>query len=112
MQFPNGTAFDPNAVPLAPELAAPIYGWIRRLALQADLTSADKLLRDAIADLTSSLSVVIIYAGPDGFYTLGPRRRAAEGSGADPRGRQDPPRADGSAQRARADLDVDRTPSR
>lgn len=71
MQFPNGTAFDPNAVPLAPELAAPIYGWIRRLALQADLTSADKLLRDAIADLTGSLSVVIIYAGPDGFYTLG-----------------------------------------
>jgi len=71
MQFPNGTAFDPNQVPLAPELAAPIYGWIRRLALQADLASADKLLRDAIADLTSSLSVVIIYAGPDGFYTLG-----------------------------------------
>jgi len=71
MQFPNGTAFDPNQVPLAPELAAQIYGWIRRLALQADLASADKLLRDAIADLTSSLSVVIIYAGPDGFYTLG-----------------------------------------
>ena len=71
MQFPNGTAFDPNAVPLAPELAAPIYGWIRRLALQADLASADKLLRDAIADLTGSLSVIIIYAGPDGFYTLG-----------------------------------------
>jgi membrane fusion protein (multidrug efflux system) len=71
MQFANGTAFDPNAVPLAPELAGPIYSWIRRLALQADLVNADKLLRDAIADLTSSLSVVIIYAGPDGFYTLG-----------------------------------------
>ncbi|MEP6859529.1 MAG: HlyD family efflux transporter periplasmic adaptor subunit [Deltaproteobacteria bacterium] len=71
MQFANGTAFDPNAVPLAPELAAPIYSWIRRLALQADLVSADRLLRDAIADLTSSLSVVIIYAGPEGFYTLG-----------------------------------------
>ncbi|HET9993208.1 MAG TPA: hypothetical protein VFQ65_31950, partial [Kofleriaceae bacterium] len=71
MQFPNGAAFDPNAVPLAPELAGPIYSWIRRLALQADLVNADKLLRDAIADLTSSLSVVIIYAGPDGFYTLG-----------------------------------------
>ncbi|MFT3696207.1 MAG: HlyD family efflux transporter periplasmic adaptor subunit [Kofleriaceae bacterium] len=72
MQFNGGAAFDPNQVPLPPELGAPVFNWVRRLALQADLVSADKLLRDAVADLTSSLSVVIIYAGPEGFYTLGP----------------------------------------
>jgi membrane fusion protein, multidrug efflux system len=72
VQFPNGGAsFDPLAIPLPPELAPAIYGWLRRLALQADLVGADRLLRDALAELTSSLSVSIIYAGPDGFYTLG-----------------------------------------
>ncbi|HEU4611019.1 MAG TPA: hypothetical protein VFS15_03035, partial [Kofleriaceae bacterium] len=44
--------FDPLAIPLPPELAPPIYGWLRRLALQADLAGADRLLRDAVADLT------------------------------------------------------------
>jgi len=72
VQFDGGAAFDPLAVPLPPELAPSIYAWLRRLALQADLAAADRLLRDALAELTSSLSVVIIYAGPDGFYTLGP----------------------------------------
>jgi multidrug resistance efflux pump len=71
-QFNGGAAFDPLAVPLPPEIAPSIYGWLRRLALQADLAAADRLLRDALADLTSSLSVIIIYAGPDGYYTLGP----------------------------------------
>ncbi|HEX4450226.1 MAG TPA: HlyD family efflux transporter periplasmic adaptor subunit [Kofleriaceae bacterium] len=72
VQFPNGGAsFDPLAIPLPPELASAVYGWLRRLALQADLAGADRLLRDALAELTSSLSVIIIYAGPDGFYTLG-----------------------------------------
>ncbi len=73
VQFPNGgAAFDPLAIPLPPDLAPAIYSWLRRLALQADLAGADRLLRDALAELTSSLSVVIVYAGPDGFYTLGP----------------------------------------
>ncbi|MEO8554343.1 MAG: HlyD family efflux transporter periplasmic adaptor subunit [Kofleriaceae bacterium] len=72
MMFNGGAAFDPNALPLPPEIGPAVFGWVRRLALQADLTSADRLLRDAIADLTSSLSVVVIYAGPDGFYSLGP----------------------------------------
>lgn len=63
--------FDPLAVPLPPELAPAIYDWVRRLALQTDLAGADRLLRDALADLTSSLSVVIIYKGEDGLYTLG-----------------------------------------
>ncbi len=72
MEFAGGAAFDPNQVPLPPELAGAVFGWVRRLALQADLAAADRLLRDAVAELTSSLSVVIIYAGPDGFYSLGP----------------------------------------
>jgi membrane fusion protein, multidrug efflux system len=72
MTFAGGAAFDPNMVPLPQELGPAVYGWVRRLALQADLASADRLLRDAVADLTSSLNVVIIYAGPDGFYSLGP----------------------------------------
>jgi hypothetical protein len=71
MAFAGGAAFDPNLVPLPQELGPAVYGWVRRLALQADLASADRLLRDAVADLTSSLNVVIIYAGPDGFYSLG-----------------------------------------
>ena len=72
MVFNGGAAFDPNLVPLPPELAPSIYNWVRRLALQADLASADRLLRDAVAELTSSLNVIIIYAGPAGFYSLGP----------------------------------------
>jgi len=69
--FEGGVSFDPLALPLPPEIAPTIYDWVRRLALQADLTAADKLLRDAVADLTSALSVVIFYKGPDGLYTLG-----------------------------------------
>ncbi len=64
-------AIDPLAVPVPPELGGPIYGWIRRLALQADLLGADKVLREAFTDLTSSLSVAIIYPGADGLWTLG-----------------------------------------
>ena len=56
-------AIDPMAVPVPPELGGPIYGWIRRLALQADLIGADKVLREAFVDLTSALSVAIIYPG-------------------------------------------------
>lgn len=72
MMFNGGAAFDPNALPLPPDIGPAVFGWVRRLALQADLTAADRLLRDAVADLTSSLTVVVIYAGPDGFYSLGP----------------------------------------
>jgi multidrug resistance efflux pump len=72
VQLPGGgTAFDPLSVPLPPELAPNVYSWLRRLALQADLAGADQLLRDALADLTSSLSVVLVYAGPDGLHSLG-----------------------------------------
>ncbi|HEY5951893.1 MAG TPA: hypothetical protein VIV40_40635, partial [Kofleriaceae bacterium] len=63
--------FDPLAIPLPPELAPPVYSWLRRLALQADLAGADRLLRDALADLTSALSVLIIYASPDGLHSVG-----------------------------------------
>jgi multidrug efflux pump subunit AcrA (membrane-fusion protein) len=57
-------------VPLPPELGNPVYEWLRRLALQTDLAGADHLLRDALAELTSSLSVMLIYAGPEGLHTL------------------------------------------
>jgi biotin carboxyl carrier protein len=72
VQFPGGAAFDPLLVPLPPELAPPIYGWLRRLALQADLPGADRLLRDALAELTDSLSALVLYPGPDGLHTLAP----------------------------------------
>lgn len=69
--FEGGASFDPLALPLPPELASGIYDWVRRLALQADLSAADRLLRDALADLTGSLSVILFYKGPEGLYTLG-----------------------------------------
>jgi membrane fusion protein (multidrug efflux system) len=64
-------AIDPLQVPVPPELGSTIYGWIRRLALQADLAGADRVLRDALADMTSSLSVSIVYPGQDGLWSLG-----------------------------------------
>jgi multidrug resistance efflux pump len=67
--LPGG--IDPMAVPTPPELAGAIYGHIRRLALQADLAGADRVLRDALAELTSSLSCAIVYPGQDGLWTLG-----------------------------------------
>lgn len=71
-QLPGGLgAIDPLQIPLPPELAPPIFGWIRRLALQADLAGADRVLRDALSDMTSSLSVAIIYPGPEGLWTMG-----------------------------------------
>ena len=68
-QFPGG--IDPLLIPTPPELAPVIYGWIRRLALQADLAGADRMLRDALADLTSSLTVAIVYPGADELFSLG-----------------------------------------
>jgi biotin carboxyl carrier protein len=71
-ELPPGLgAIDPMQVPVPPELGATIYGWVRRIALQADLAGADRLLRDALADLTSSLNVAIVYPGQDGLWTLG-----------------------------------------
>ncbi|MEJ7598768.1 MAG: HlyD family efflux transporter periplasmic adaptor subunit [Kofleriaceae bacterium] len=64
-------AIDPLQIVIPPELGNTIYPWIRRLALQADLVGADRVLRDALADMTSSLSVSIVYPGQDGLWTLG-----------------------------------------
>jgi multidrug resistance efflux pump len=69
--MPGIGAVDPMAIPTPPELAGPIYSYIRRLALQADLTGADRVLRDALAELSSSLSCSIVYPGQDGLWTLG-----------------------------------------
>jgi biotin carboxyl carrier protein len=71
VQFEGGASFEPLAIPLPPELAPPVYGWLRRLALQADLAGADRLLREALADLTSALNALIIYASPEGLHTVG-----------------------------------------
>jgi multidrug efflux pump subunit AcrA (membrane-fusion protein) len=68
---PGIGAIDPMAIPTPPEIAGSIYGHIRRLALQADLSGADRVLRDALAELTSSLSCAIVYPGQDGLWTLG-----------------------------------------
>jgi membrane fusion protein (multidrug efflux system) len=62
---------DPLAIATPPELAGPIYSHIRRLALQANLAGADRVIRDALAELTSSLSCTIVYPGRDGLWTLG-----------------------------------------
>jgi len=62
---------DPMLVTLPPELGPSIYSWVRRLALQADLQTADRVIRDALIELTSSLSVSIVYPGQDGLWTLG-----------------------------------------
>jgi multidrug resistance efflux pump len=69
--MPSIGAVDPMAISTPPELAGPIYSYIRRLALQADLTGADRVMRDALAELTSSLSCSIVYPGQDGMWTLG-----------------------------------------
>lgn len=72
LQLPPGVgAIDPLAVPIPPELAPTIFGWVRRIALQSDLKGADKMLREALLDLTSSLSIAIVYPGPEGLWTLG-----------------------------------------
>jgi len=71
-QLPAGVgSVDPLAITTPPELAGPIYSHIRRLALQADLAGADRVMRDALAELTSSLSCTIVYPGQDGLWTLG-----------------------------------------
>ncbi len=67
---PGVNAIDPLAVPIPPELGPSIYSWIRRLALQADLAGADRVLRDALLDLSSSLAVAIVYPGQDGLFSL------------------------------------------
>lgn len=71
LQLEGGATFDPDALPLPPELAPPVYSWLRRLALQADLPGADRLLREALAELTSALAILVIYNGPEGLYSLG-----------------------------------------
>ena len=68
---PGITAIDPLAVPVPPEIGQTIYSWVRRLALQADLAGADRVLRDALLDVSSSLACQIVYPGADGLWTLG-----------------------------------------
>lgn len=78
---PQMGMIDPLAVPVPPELGPTIYGWIRRLALQNDLTTADRILRDAMLEVTSSLSCMIVYPGQDGLWTLGADEEIPKESG-------------------------------
>ena len=88
VQLPGGgVSFDPLAIPLPPELAPHVYSWLRRLALQADLAGADRLLRDALADLTSSLVGRPHLSRPDGLHSLGADDELPQDQPADPRGR-------------------------
>lgn len=68
--MPQLPGVDPLMIPTPPELAPTIFSWVRRLALQLDLKSADRMLRDALLDVTSSLSVAIVYPGADELYSL------------------------------------------
>ena len=54
---------NPLQVVVPPDMAPPIYTWLRRLALQADIAGADRLMREAFVDLTSALSVSLVYSG-------------------------------------------------
>ena len=72
---------DPLAVPVPPELGPTIYGWIRRIALQNELTTADRILRDALLEVSSSLSCMIVYPGQDGLWTLGADEEIPKESG-------------------------------
>ena len=61
----------PPAAPIAqldlpPELAAPVYGLIRRLALQTELVAADRVLRVGIAELTDATVVGSRFIDADG----------------------------------------------
>lgn len=75
---PSIATFDPAAVPLAPELAPRVFGWVRRFALQAELPAADRLLRDALAELVEALSITVLYVGPDGAHALDPDEQPLE----------------------------------
>ncbi|MGE0872117.1 MAG: efflux RND transporter periplasmic adaptor subunit [Kofleriaceae bacterium] len=68
---PGMGMIDPLQMPIPPQVAPVIYGWVRRLALQADLEAADRVLREAFIDITSSLTISIVYPGPEGLWTLG-----------------------------------------
>ncbi|MDB4962671.1 MAG: hypothetical protein JWP01_2670 [Myxococcales bacterium] len=62
---------DPLQIIIPPELGPTIYSWVRRLALQADLQTADRVLRDALLEISSSLAISIVYPGQEGLWTLG-----------------------------------------
>ena len=67
--MPSIGAVDPMAISTPPELAGPIYSYIRRLALQADLTGADRVMRDALADLLQGESMYAPVVDHDGGIT-------------------------------------------
>jgi multidrug resistance efflux pump len=56
----------PFDAPLPPELAGQVYSLVRRLALQAELGAGERVLRVALAELTSASSARLCFVGDDG----------------------------------------------
>lgn len=66
---PVAAPIAPAAAPqfdLPPELATPVYGLIRRLALQTELAAADRVLRVGLAELTDATVAMSRFVGDDG----------------------------------------------
>lgn len=51
---------------LPPELAGEVYSLVRRLALQADLAAAERVLRVALAEMTAATTARLCFVGDDG----------------------------------------------
>lgn len=62
---PQPQAQAPQAA-LPPELAAPVYGLTRRLALQTELQAADRVLRVGLAELIDATTVVSRFVDAEG----------------------------------------------
>ncbi len=59
-------AVAPPAIALPAELAGPVYGLVRRLALQTELAAADRVLRVGLAELTDATVATSRFIGDDG----------------------------------------------
>nr|MBP6848882.1 hypothetical protein [Kofleriaceae bacterium] len=63
---PPAPAAAAPAIELPTELATPVYGLVRRLALQTELLAADRVLRVGLAELTDATVAMSRFVGDDG----------------------------------------------
>ncbi|MBK9030335.1 MAG: HlyD family efflux transporter periplasmic adaptor subunit [Myxococcales bacterium] len=63
---PGPATAAPAQLDLPAELAAPVYGLVRRLALQSELVAADRVLRVGVAELTDATVAMSRFIGDDG----------------------------------------------